>query len=395
MWVDRTLQKTRLLAQYMMIVPKRWELKAAYNQGRLRNAQGTIEPADLCLVETGQVLRRNILEQCVSKYKNSGYRILFQMPTVGVGVIWFNDLRQCLDHTGIPCAIVQRGDAHFQEKWEEFRPNVFISMDLPEVLKSLDFDYINQYKKKHGCLRLFTPGAKHHFPKSGLSTEDQWRLELACSGQSVDAYFSMMAPEFFSQHLAEWEQAGFKYLTLPNACNPIDHYPLPENKDLDYFMATSHGIERVEITWQYLKPIFKRYYGLWAGGSRWGFGIDFIPSEQMPSFYARTRIAPNPLMPYLIQYPMEICDRTFSAAACGIFQITNWTPVTDRFFTTDELTQVRTPVEFLQTFEYYIKRPEERNTIALKTLQRVFSQHTYFHRIDMLVSFLDTCQQLF
>lgn len=387
------MQKIRLIAQHSMILPKKWELKTAYNQGRL--GQQKEETADTLLVETGQSLRQNILDTYVLKYKSSGYRILFQMPTVGVGVIWFDDLMQCLEHTGIRCATIERGDVDFQKKWEEFQPNIFISMDLPEVLKLLDFDYINRYKKRYGCLRLFTPGTKYRFPKHGLSSEDRWRLELACSGRSVDAYFSMMVPEFFRQHLAEWDHAGFKYLALPNACNPIDHYPLLENKDLDYFMATSHGIERVEVTWQYLKPIFERYYGLWAGGSRWGFGIDFIPSEQMPSYYARTRIATNPLMPYLIQYPMEICDRTFSVAACGVFQITNWTPVTDHFFTTDELVQVRTPAEFFRAFEYYIDRPEERNKIALKSLQRVFDQHTYFHRIDDLVCFLNAHQGIF
>ncbi|MDY0018601.1 MAG: glycosyltransferase [Anaerolineae bacterium] len=384
-----------LLADYAMIMPKEWALKLAYNRGqRCGKSTRPDEQTAPDIVETGQILRQAVLTDYKLRHQNSGYRFLFQMPKVGVGVIWFQDLIQCLEYTGIPCATVERDDPQFHEKWEAFQPNVFISMDLPEVLRSLDLDYICRYKKAHGCFRFFTPVVKHWFPKPRLSAEDQWRLDLARSQKSVDAYFSMMVDEFFADHFAEWARAGFKYLALPHGCNPIDHYPLAAQKEFDYFMATSHGIDRVKVTWRYMRPILARYYGLWAG-PKWSFGAKPIPSEAMPSFYARTRIAPNPLMRFLIQLPAEITDRTFSVAACGTFQITDWTAVTDRFFAADELVRVKGEKEFFKAFQYYIDRPEERNAIALKALRRVFAEHTYFHRIDRLLSFLEACRELF
>jgi hypothetical protein len=316
------------------------------------------------------------------------------MPSSGVGFVWFEDLIQCLEFMGIPCAVIQRNDKDFYVKWASFQPNVFISMDLPEVLRSLDLNFINGYKKSHGCLRFLTPIVTHRFPAPGMSRDDQWRLALAIAGKSVDAYFSMMVPEFFSQFFANWENAGFRYLWLPNACNPFRHFPECGKKEFDYFMVTSYGTDRVRVTRKYLKSIFENYYGLWAGEG-WGFGEGYIEPNKLRLYYARTRIALNPLQNYLIRFPSETTERSFSAIACGAFQITNRTPVTNLFFSSDELCCVDNDVDFLDCFEYYVNRPDERNEITLRGIRRVFLEHTYFHRITNLVHFLDNSRHLF
>lgn len=373
-----------------------WELKNAYEKGQVKShaRKGGWETVEPRIIERGQVLRQQVTEQYANKYSASGYRILFHMPPSGVGMIWFQDLMQCLAHAGIPCTSVLRGANDFRERWEAFQPNVFISMDATEVLRSLDGAYINQYKENHGCLRLFTPISSYRFPDPGLSSEDKWRLDLARKGKSVDAYFSMMAPEFFAEFWADWAHAGFKYLSLPNGCNPFRHYPTNGVKEFDYFMVTSYSFERAEVTRKYLKRIFERYYGLWAGPG-WGFGKASVAPQALRDYYAKARIALNPLQNYLIRYYAETTERSFTATACGAFQITNWTPVTDRFWGAHELACVKNEQEFLDTFEYYVNRPDDRNTIVLRGLERVYREHTYFHRIDTLVTFLEECDALF
>lgn len=388
--------KTRSRFKSLIVLPHKWKLKVAYEKGRLgaKRGAGNHELTDPRLVEAGQILRSHVLEHYKLKYRDYDYRILFQVPTNGVGATWFYDLMQCLDHTGIPSVSIQQRDSDFRRKWERFLPNVFITMDSPEVLKRLDLDYIQSYKKARGCLRLFTPITKYRFPKPGLSAEDRWRLDLACAGRSADAYFSMMVPEFFDMFFPEWVRAGFVYLSLPNGCNPFRHYPVSSEKKFDYFMVTSYGPERLAVTNRYMKRIFRLYSGLWAGPG-WGFGGGPVQPEKLRTYYAQARIAPNPLMSYLIRYPAETTERSFTAAACGAFQITNWTPVTERFFARDELVCISDESEFLDAFAYYVNRPNERNEITLKTLNRVFTSSTYFHRIDILVDFLRKCGDLF
>jgi hypothetical protein len=374
----------------------KFRLKQIYEKNTSKSHPTAVlpEPADAGIIELGRKLRDEVLKKYQNKYKNKAYRFLFQFPPNGVGVIWFKDLMQTLEYTGIRCECVQWNDPSFRKTWESFQPNVFISLDIVDVLKSLDLDFITQYKKDQGLLRLFTPINKRYFPKPGMSMEDKWRLQLALDGRSVDAYFCMFVDEFYDEFWNEWKEAGFQFLSLPHGCNPIYQYPRTALKDLDFFMVATSQPERVVLTWYYLKPVFEKYQGLWAG-DRWGFGIGALESEQLPDLYARTKIAPAPLLPFLIDHSAEITERAFSTTASGAFLITNWTPVTERFFHPDELVTVKNNKEFLERFEHYVNHPVERNIIIRNGLYRVFSEHTYFHRIDRLIEFLEINKQLF
>lgn len=373
-----------------------WDLGKAYRKGLSCRATASerLERVDPRIITEGTSLRQKVIDQYHHRYQNRGYRVLFQMPSSGVGVFWFRDLIHVLQHVGIACASITRSARDNRESWLGFRPNIFVTMDQPEVLRSLDLDFINNYKKDKACLRLFTPIVTHRFPKHGLSAEDRWRLELACARRSADAFFSMMEPEFYSEFWPEWERAGIKYLPLPNACNPFRHYPVDGFKNLDYFTVTSFSFERAEVTHRYLKTIFEQYHGLWAGPG-WGFGEGEIDPEKLRDYYAQSCISPSPLLNFLIEFPAEITERSFSATACGAFLITNKTPVTSRFFTPEELVCVDNEKTFLDAFRYYLDRPGERNEIILRGMRRVFHQHTYFHRIDDLIKWFDKNKELF
>jgi hypothetical protein len=374
----------------------RYRLKWIYQNQSRQPTKGNSNPeaADPEVIALGKRLRDESLNAYQKKYQHKPYRFLFNLPASGVGKVWFSDLMQTLEHTGIKCCAVHSGDPAFRQIWEKFQPNVFISIDVPNILKNSDLDFIQDYKKANGCFRLYTPYPKYKFPEPGISPEDIWRLDLARSGKSADAYFCMYVKEYFPMYLAEWVAAGFQYLELPHGCNPLNQYPREGEKEFDYFIATSYGPVRVEMTWHYMKSIFKKYHGLWAGDG-WGFGLGALESEKLPAYYARTKIVPNPMAPFLIHNPMEISERAFSSLACGAFQITDWTPITDRYFSSDELVQVHGKDEFIRMFEYYVNHPYERNEIVKNGMKRLYAEHTYFHRIDRLIDFLDNNAKMF
>ncbi len=364
-------------------------MKNAYYRGRASGkSKLPIEFTDSQIVSAAQTYRTQLFADNKDIHKDKHHRILFQIPPSGVGVVWFYDLIQCFRYSGIECQTVKWDDSDFKQIWEDFLPTIFITLDSPEVLKSLDLEYIKAYKEEHSCLRLFTPITKESFPTNLMSKMDEWRLDLASRGLSADAYFSMMVEDHFRLFFREWYDLGFQYLSLPNACNPFRHYPEEAEKDADYFVVTSYSLQRAEITKRYLENIFRSYYGLW-GGERWKFGVGRISRSELRGYYARARISPHPLMPFLIEYPAETSERSFSSIACGAFQITHRTPVTGRFFAEDELVCVDDEKEFVDAFDHYISRPDERNQIVLNGIDRVFKEHTYFHRIDQLVRFID------
>ncbi|MBI9048054.1 MAG: glycosyltransferase family 1 protein [Anaerolineaceae bacterium] len=361
-------------------------LKAAYNQ---QHNSSIPEDFDKEIIQLGLTLRDDTLNQYQDKFKKSNYRFLFQMPQSGVGLFWFQDLAQCLTHCGIPTQTISITDPDFYQIWESFKPNIFISMDSSSVLHSLDLEYINQYKKTNGLIRLFTPINSYRFPKPGLSSEDLWRLAVAHKGNSVDAYFSMMQESFFEHFNAPWHQSGFRYLCLPFAANPFIHYPRAVEKNYDYFMATSFGYQRALLTYQYTLPLFKKYHGLWAG-TGWRFGVGDILPQETAVYRSKSKIILNPLPVFNRNYAADLTERAFTATACGAFQITNRSPITNQFFEDDELVSADSPAEFLNLFEQYLPRKDERNNIVNKGLMRVFNEHTYFHRIDKLLRFIDT-----
>src|SRR5690606_23971602 len=120
--------------------------------------------------------------------------------------------------------------------------------------------------RRAGCLRLFVPVWLAHVPGANSSrSHDTWRRALRRKGLLADAHFSIFEPEFHERCMRDRDAPDTEYVTVAQACNPFTDYPLPESKRHDYFMATSFTDERLEVTYQYVRPVLAHYKGLWAG----------------------------------------------------------------------------------------------------------------------------------
>jgi hypothetical protein len=292
-----------------------------------------------------------------------------------------------MQHAGIDSRVLppSSSSAAVNRALEEFQPNVLIAVESTVSLQSLDLAYIYEYKRRHGCLRLFVPVWLAHAPDTYSSTRvDGWRRQLRRKELLGDAHFSIFEPEFHERFMRDPQGPATDYVTVAQACNPFTDQPLADGKRHDYFMATSLTDERIEVTYRFLRPILARYRGLWAG-ARWGFGLTHIPPPTMPVHYSQTRIALSPLVGFVSKFGAELTQRVFAAAGCGAFQLTVPTAITGRYFRPDELIQGKSPVEYARLFEHYVDRPAERNAVALRALQRTYGEHTCFHRVDQLV----------
>jgi hypothetical protein len=388
---------TRLWSRGPAVATRQWRrhfLHAAYRRGS--KSPEAIEAFDPAIVATGQALQTALIALNANKHRAAGYRVLMLRPGSITAEIWFGDLARCMRHAGIDCQVLPPGaqTAEITAAIESLQPNVLIAVETPKVLQTLDLEFLQAHKRAHGCLRHFIPvwhaaAPRTHAPDAQHTlAQDEERRRLRAQGLTVDAYFSLFEPEFHERFSHDRRGPAIDHETIPQGFNPFTDYPLPADRCYDYFMASSMSEERVEVAYRYLRPILRRHRGVWAG-PQWGFGTHSIAPVDMPLHYARTRIALSPLVGFVQIYGAEVTHRVYAAAACGTFQLTMPTPITHRYFTSEELVQAATPEDYSQLFDYYLERPQERNAIALAALRRAYGEHSCFHRVDKLVSHWD------
>lgn len=80
--------------------------------------------------------------------------------------------------------------------------------------------------------------------------------------------------------------------------------------------------------------------------------------------------------------------RTFELAAIGAFQLVDKRGLMPELFAEDELATFGSLEEMLRRTEWFLAHPEEREAFARRGQARVLREHTYTHRMQALLEFL-------
>ena len=81
--------------------------------------------------------------------------------------------------------------------------------------------------------------------------------------------------------------------------------------------------------------------------------------------------------------------RVFETAGCGTFQLTEDSTELDEYFLKGkEVVPYGSQHELCELVDYYLDNEEEREGIALSAQQRAYRDHTYAHRVRLLLSHL-------
>lgn len=81
--------------------------------------------------------------------------------------------------------------------------------------------------------------------------------------------------------------------------------------------------------------------------------------------------------------------RTFEAAGAGAFQMVDWRPGLEQLFEDGkELVSFRDMADLKNKIDYWLPREEERGRIAEAGMRRAHAEHTYRHRLDLLLASL-------
>jgi hypothetical protein len=357
--------------------------------GRGQRRESIVEPADPSILQLGERLRGAALAENEGRFGGTPWRFLLCTPPSLAADVWFTDLASGMRHAGVPVRLLPALSRVDASLLDEFRPNVVVALDREPALACIDLAALREYKRAHGCLRLFVPTRDDIFAPGDLSVGESRRLQRAIDGDGADAFMSLYEPEFFARVFRAWLDAGFGYLPVPQSGNPLEDYPRDVARVYDYVYVSACTPERLRSTWSELRPIVRQHRGDWAGEG-WGFGGSAVSFAEMPVRYAAARIALAPLLPSLRDDAFELTHRVFEAAACGSFQISSLSPITRRFFSERALVCARDADEFVQLFERFVHRPDERNRIAEQALMELYAGHTVFHRIESLLAGVTT-----
>jgi spore maturation protein CgeB len=78
--------------------------------------------------------------------------------------------------------------------------------------------------------------------------------------------------------------------------------------------------------------------------------------------------------------------RTFEVSGCGGFQLMSYSPaIAEHFEIGKEVEVFHDRNELIEKVEYYLLEHEKREKIARAGQRRAYAEHTYSHRLSMLI----------
>lgn len=210
--------------------------------------------------------------------------------------------------------------------------------------------------------------------------------------------FYMIQSQEFSDLLTK---AGQKNLYVPTAAYEAIHRPaenpseIPEEYKNDLAFMGAPYPNRVNC----FEKLTKYDLSLWGPG--WEKypqfkdclgGIDHLSPQEYIQIFQGSKINLNIHSSihyrYISQIKNFVNPRLFEISACRGFQLVDRRDDLSNLYDEDEMVYFDTIEECKEKIDYYLEHPEERTAITEKGYKRTLSQHTYWHRLKIIMTSL-------
>ena len=249
---------------------------------------------------------------------------------------------------------------------------------------------IGQARRKHGFIALFHD--THHrlvTHRSSVRAYDLSRYD------GVLAYGRVLRELYLEEGLTDrawtWHEAADTRRFRPLASNDTEgdlvwignwgdderteelrEFLLSAVKTLQ-LKATVYGVRYPEHALAALKDAGIRYGG-------------WLPNFEVPQVFSRFKVTLHvPRRPYVEALPGIPTIRPFEALACGIPLVCSPWSDTERLFSPDDFTQVKTGREMIRQLEKLLGSERRRQHFARHGLSTIRGRHTCAHRVDQLM----------
>jgi spore maturation protein CgeB len=112
------------------------------------------------------------------------------------------------------------------------------------------------------------------------------------------------------------------------------------------------------------------------------YGGSISYHRELPAFYQCVSVNLNLTS---LQMKNGLNQRVFDVPAAGAFLLTDHKEALWELFAPEEMVTFRTIEEAQEKLAYYLKYPGTRRQVATRARERVLSQHTYGHRLQVIV----------
>jgi len=331
------------------------------------------------IVYEGQKLRNELLGTYKNKYSNKNYKLLIFSPDNGAWKYTFQSWKSILEHMGVCVDIVYSIDS--EGHYDDYTLFLVIANQF----------YIDQFHSNGAINKISNKigiAAKDSFSPQN-SKNDIEVLNYLLAEPSFKFLLSSSNDSGIQYVFSDWLDKGIKIYSNPFGFNPLIHFPEYVQQDSNYFFVGHNSYLKAEETQKYLQPIFENYKGGILGGTGWGTPVHEINPQDVRSYYNRSKINLNYHLDIQKQYENEVNERTYIICACGGFQLVDNPKYLRYLYNETEVAIAQNEKQYLELFAYYLKKPEERLTMAYNALVKTYkNKSSLFHRLDDVLRLL-------
>lgn len=185
-----------------------------------------------------------------------------------------------------------------------------------------------------------------------------------------------------------WIDNGIKAVGLLSAADISDYINGQKRPELECDIAFVGGYwpYKSKTLNKWLIPLChpKENYNIKIFGNQpWGVPqyCGFINTPDMRDLFVSAKICPTISEPHSQVYGHDIIERPFKLLSCKAFAISDYVKSMEEHVFKDNLIYAKTPEEFREKIDYFLKNPDERDDYINRGYNHVINNHTYFHRV--------------
>ena len=213
-------------------------------------------------------------------------------------------------------------------------------------------------------------------------------------------------PSYLKETHGNWNKNGIKVHSHLLASDLGDYINGKKTKEFesDIVFIGGYWNQKSKVINKYLIPLCNdfRYKIKIFGNAPWPVPqyCGYVQNELVRDILASATICPQLHEPHSQEFGFDVSERTFKLLSNKCFVISDYVEGLNLIFG-DKIVMTKSPEEFRERIDYFIKNPDERIPYIEQGYKEVINNHTYFHRVrDIfnnlgLTSHAKKCEQVY
>jgi hypothetical protein len=133
-----------------------------------------------------------------------------------------------------------------------------------------------------------------------------------------------------------------------------------------------------------LNPVGKYNIKIFGNQGNWGMAAQFLgylPEHRAKDLFTSSLITLNIQEPHATTFGHELNERFYKGGLEGFIVSDYVASVEEDIFGLNCIEMAKTPQEFHEKVDYFVKNPDKRLPYMANTRKKILGEHTYFHRV--------------